>query len=109
MTLQMFKQAYLDVLSDVKFSERSDIKNGLPVRVYSTYAKFCPITAVCYKKTGVSFDLDRTSCAARLIGLSLNLAQRIIAAADQRKGRKGSLARWFQDKTIDAIWEVVQD
>jgi len=110
MTLKAFKQAYCAALSYWKFSERSNIHVWQPVRVYTSEAMFCPITAVHYHKTGAYVETCDWRIAARQIGLSSELAFKIVRAADHReRGSKGTLARWLQDHTMKAIQAYSED
>jgi len=110
MTFNAFKRAYRLALRSRRFSQRSDILGGQPVRVCTETATFCPITAVCYQRTGIHYLPYETNSAANQIGLSSALAFLIVCAADHReRGLKGTLTRWLQDVTMHAIRHYCDD
>lgn len=58
---------------------------------------YCPITAVCKKKTGKFFDVSDYAEAAKLLGLRKNIAKNIVKGADnnatQTRGYRTKLKR----------------
>lgn len=73
------------------------------INKHGGHSYFCPITAVCLKKKGLVFGVDKAYDASEEIGLAPWDAMCIIAAADNHleTGQNVALMRQLLEATID--------